>query len=131
MNRERRKRIEACVDGLLLLLDLVDGDEDLEDNGDAEPDDSGYGDGDGDGLSVEEHGEVSLGWTQGFNQAGRNWRGDPPWGAVSDGEDGDDNGIADERGINFDDEPDDNGIADDGGRQEQFGALDWQREAVP
>ena len=41
--------------------------------------------------------------------------------AVEDGEDGDDTGIGDKGGVDFDDEPDDNGVGDRGGAEEQWG----------
>ncbi|AXS39703.1 hypothetical protein [Breoghania sp. L-A4] len=34
---QMRKRIEAAIDGLVALLDQIDGDPDLEDGGDFEP----------------------------------------------------------------------------------------------
>jgi hypothetical protein len=78
MSRERRVRIEAAVDGLLHLLDELDGDPDREpgDNEDAcrfedyEP-------------SPEERdadcsdGEPWLGWTATPNQTSRSWKGEP------------------------------------------------------
>ena len=98
INRQRRERMEEIVDGLLRLLDEVDGDSDeepsttadawpgipsgaldeCEDNHDAEPD---------------EDGEPCLGWTATTNQTSFGWRGEPhanlwAWGImpVADGE---------------------------------------------
>jgi hypothetical protein len=78
MNRERRARIEAAVDGLLHLLDELDGDPDLE-RGDNE-----------DACTVEDYrpwpgqldpdsgdGEPWLGWTATVDQTLKSWRGDP------------------------------------------------------
>lgn len=66
----------------------------------------------------EANDEPSLGWTTTFNQTARQWQ-----GGTSDGEQGDDNGIADDGGIRFDDEPSDHGIADSGGADEVNGEL--------
>jgi hypothetical protein len=88
INRQRIARMEAIVEGLLRLLDEVDGDPDEE------PEESGYGD--LAGMIVEEVGEPSLGWTLdgdishgsfdeeepslgwtlGIKQEGPSWRGD-------------------------------------------------------
>jgi hypothetical protein len=99
INRQRIQRMEAIVEGLLRLLDEVEGDVDTEDNGDAEPEESGYGD--EDGMSVEQDGEPSLGWT---DYEARYGRYADQWGYATDGEEEHDG-----REPDCDDEEDDPG----------------------
>ena len=73
IDRGRRARIEAAVDGLLALLDAVDGDADAEgDDADREPN---FGPSNGEECEPDTEGELSLGWTVAINQEGRKWRG--------------------------------------------------------
>jgi hypothetical protein len=106
---------------LLIGLDELDGDADLEeddpgeDGADHEPDESGIAD--QDALALDQRDEPSLGWTTSMNQTTRM----PPLtgryaSAVEDGEAGDDNGIGDAGGLNFDAE--ENGDAE----------MDWEGE---
>lgn len=87
MSRERRARLEAAVDGLLHLLDVLDGDSDDEENGDLE---QNTGPSSADECELDPA-EPWLGWTNGINQASRGWHGEPPMSgelayAVEDGE---------------------------------------------
>jgi hypothetical protein len=89
INRERRARIEAAVEGLLHLLDVIDGDADEEnDDDEREPN---FGPPGGEECEPDEEGEPSLGWTTHVKQDGSKWRGEPAaWSAhasfVTDGE---------------------------------------------
>lgn len=57
----RRAELEARIEDLIGLLDLLDNDPDLE------PEESGYGD--FDALLEDEKGEPSLGWTTAIDQS--------------------------------------------------------------
>ena len=74
IGRQRRDRIEAAVDGLLRLLDEVDGDPDDEDGGDFEPT---TGPSYADECEMEDP-EPSLGWTHGVDQSHPRWHRQPP-----------------------------------------------------
>jgi len=80
MSRARREHIEACVDGLLQLLDALDGDPDLETSTAAGTElgvPSGAWDDCEDNDDAErEEGEPSLGWTASNKQLGWPWYGD-------------------------------------------------------
>lgn len=130
-----RRLAEESIETLIVFLDESDGDTD-----ECEPD---------------EDCEPSLGWTHTFSQDCRGWLGRPEEkaGAIYDGEAGDDTGIGDAFGLDFDDEPNhdqehemtddngiadadgkdfdaepnDNGIGDDGGLQEQYGGRGTMR----
>lgn len=80
----------------------------------AEPDESGIGD--QDGIAEQLTGESSLGWTGDTNQTRAMRASLIPW-SVEDGEAGDDNGVGDAGGLNFDAE--ENGDAE----------MDWEGEA--
>ena len=80
VSRERRERIEAAVDGLLLLLDAIDADPDLEPSTSALTElgvPSGAWDECENNHDAEhEDGEPSLGWTASNKQLGWPWYGD-------------------------------------------------------
>ena len=71
IGRQRRERIEAAVDGLLRLLDELDGNPDEEDGGDLEPT---TGPSYADECEIEDP-EPSLGWTATIRQEGPNYHG--------------------------------------------------------
>ena len=96
------------MDGLLRLLDELDGDPDDEDGGDFEPT---TGPSYADECEMEDP-EPSLGWTHGVDQSHPRWHRQPPntgqfASAVLDGEQEHDGREDDEREPDGDDEPED------------------------
>jgi len=120
-----RRLAEEATERLIELLDELEADPDLEDGGDAEP---STGPCYADEHEPPEDDERWLGWTHAIDQTSAAWQGEPrsPWSVV-DGEAGDDNGIADAGGLDFDAEDDGtaeecepSGIGDQDGLAEQL-----------